>query len=286
MRTMTLPFILTALWLSAMVGTVGSAQPLTDSPQAQALVDQALGIWADTRTQPVGDRALQAKALLEQVVANYAATNQAAAALRHLAYGHARKGLKDQAQAYWDRLFQEYPTSQERGHAWMDQARLLADQRQHEKALPLLENVLNEFPKTELEPEALFLKGDYLWVLDRPKEALAPLERLVADYGETKIALRAHYVLGYIKAIQVVDASGAMAHLVIVIANEDIDPERVAWSLFLMAECNARLWNHAAAMAQCEDVINNFSQCRQPVISAQALLKWVRWQVGAVKGAK
>jgi hypothetical protein len=84
MRAVTCTYVIAALCLSALVAMVATAQPLTDSPQAQALVDQALAIWADTRTQPVGERALQAKALLEQVVANYPDGDASCAAIARI----------------------------------------------------------------------------------------------------------------------------------------------------------------------------------------------------------
>ena len=249
-------------------------------PQAQALVDQALALWADTKADVVGDRDLQAKTLLDQVVAQYPGTNQAAASLRHLAYGTYLKDMKDQAQAYWDKLFKDYPTSKERGYAWTDQARFLAAKGDQAKALPLLEKVLKEFPKTDLEPDALFLTGDYLWVLRRFKDALAPLERVVAEYPNSTEALRAHYVLGSIRTFQLTDdPNAALPHLAIVIAKEDVDPERVAWCYYMTALCYARLGDYASGVQPCKQVIENYAKYPIIVGAAKNLLKWLEFHM-------
>jgi len=286
MRTIILMSGLTAVCLSLAASAPAWPQALTDSPQAQAMVDEAVATWADGKVQPA-HRDLQAKALLEQVVAQYPRTNQAAAALRHLAHDRYLKGRTDQAQTYWDRLSNDYPTSEECGRAWIDHARFLGMADRHRDALPLLDKVVARFPKTDLEPDALYLSGEYLWQTDRPRQALPPLERVVKEYPNTTEALRAHYVLAYIKAMQVTDnPKAAMAHLAIVIAKEDVDPERIAWSKYLTAMCHVRLWDYSTAIAECEEVIRTYSQHPQVIISTQALLVWLRVQAAELKKTK
>jgi len=108
---------------------IARSQSLTNSSEAQQLIDQALQLWNQSkRIAGLQNTDLEAKALLEKVAAEYPKTEQAADALRHLAFGHYFKGLRKEGESYYDRLFRDYPSSRACFYAYMDLGGFMAQE--------------------------------------------------------------------------------------------------------------------------------------------------------------
>jgi tetratricopeptide (TPR) repeat protein len=171
---------------------VSVAQPLLDSPDAQALIDQALVLWDKSkRIEGLQDSDLQAEALLERVVAEYPETEQAADALRHLAFGHGWKGLAQDRERYYSKLFDAYPTSKAREQAWMDRNAFIAAEGDVTGAIRCCERILENFPNGKLAPLAILDMGNNYRTLGDCRKAAECYSRLIATYPASADASKA-----------------------------------------------------------------------------------------------
>lgn len=164
-----------------------SASALPSNTSAQALIDQALALWQQTkRLKGPVTTDLDAKALLERVVAEYPGTEQAADALRHLAFGHWWKGLKNEAMAYYNRLFTEYPTSRARFRAYLDRGSLSLPEGKLEQVLEDSKHGLEAAVTPEEKAEALQDLGHAYYWMQKYAEAVQCYERLRSEYPSWK----------------------------------------------------------------------------------------------------
>ena len=161
----------------------------TAQDDPRSLIQQALALW-DVAKQEAGvsDTALRAKALLEQVADQFAGTEEAADALRHLAYGHYRKGMKDEAMSYYDRLFTEYRTSYARARAWLDLNGFAAAEGRNEEAIRYCQEVVANFAAGEEVANAKFDIGRNYMGLARSAEAVEWFKRVLAEHPGTRWA--------------------------------------------------------------------------------------------------
>ena len=138
--------------VTAMVAGVAVA----DSSQGRSLIDQALALWDTSKRIPTLTQTdLDAKGLLERVVEEFPGTEEAAEALRHLAFGHYYKGLNEEALAYWGRLFSEYPDSPQCGVGWLDMAEYYCKLGDFAGAADCCTNIVTKFAETDDGREAL-----------------------------------------------------------------------------------------------------------------------------------
>lgn len=170
------------------VAVVTPARTMAADAGAQALIDQALSLWQQSKRIPGPELTpadLEAKALLERVVAEYPGTEEAADALRHLAYGHYYKGRKDEGMAYYNRLFTEYPTSHARFRAYEDRAWFFAQEGKMQEALEDSKRALEAAVTDEEKAEAMADVGHALFCLQKHAEALQWFERVLKEHPES-----------------------------------------------------------------------------------------------------
>jgi len=124
--------------------------PLPTFPEARSLIDQALALWDTSKRIPsLTETDLQAKALLERVVNEFAGTQEAAEALRHLGFGHYYKHLPEEAVTYWNRLFSEYPTSPQCATGWLDMGEYYFNLGDFASATRCCTNIIAKFADTD-----------------------------------------------------------------------------------------------------------------------------------------
>ena len=175
---------------------VSVAQPLSDFPDAQALINQALALWDKSkRVEGLQDTDLQAEALLERVVAEYPESEQAADALRHLAFGHGWKGLAQDRERYYSKLFDRYPTSKAREQAWMDRNAFIAAEGDVTGAIRCCQLILDNFPNGKLVPLAFLDMGNNYRTLGDCRTAAECYARLIAAYPASAEASKARRVV-------------------------------------------------------------------------------------------
>jgi tetratricopeptide (TPR) repeat protein len=175
---------------------VSVAQPLSDSPDAQALINRALALWDQSkRVAGLQDTDLQAEALPERVVAEYPDAEQAADALRHLAFGHGWKGLAQDRERYYSKLFDTYPTSKAREQAWMDRNAFIAAEGDVTGAIRCCQLILDNFPNGKLVPLAILDMGNNYRTLGDCHKAAECYSRLIATYPTFAEASKARRVV-------------------------------------------------------------------------------------------
>lgn len=195
-------------------------QALSDSPEAQALISQALSLWEQSKRTPgVQNTDEQAGRLLERVVAEYPGTEQAAEALRHLGFGYAWKGLPDQSEAAYEKLFKEYPTSKARERAWLDRAMFVANRGRFDKSLEYCQLALANFPKGEAVANTLYDLGQYCCFLCRWQEALGWFDQVRQKHPDTEWGRKGELQAASVRLSPLRDYDGAIAAFDRIIAN-------------------------------------------------------------------
>lgn len=187
-----------ALVAAAVAGALVVGVALGDSSEARSLIVQALALWDTSKRIPTLTQTdLDAKGLLERVVAEYPNTEEAAEALRHLAFGHYYKGQAQEALAYWNRLFTEYPDSPQCAVAWLDKAEYHFKLGDYATAAECCTNIMTKFAATDDGREALIERAFCKQAAQDFQGAADDLKQAAESDPSPERQAKAFYWLGY-----------------------------------------------------------------------------------------
>ena len=119
----------------------------------------------------------------------------ASRALRVTAEAARRAGRLDAATVTVNRALSELPA--DRRAPWLLELARLQQRKSRDLAVPTLDRLVREYPKSPEAPDALMLKGRLLESANRAAEAEAAYQRLAVDYPESDDAAHAIWRLGW-----------------------------------------------------------------------------------------
>jgi len=263
---------------------------LTDSPQAQAALDNAQATW--DRLQD--DEALR---LFEGVLNDFPDTEQAAEAVAMMGLWRWEHQDRQKALAAWNRVLSDYPESLARAEAWHQMASAAEAEEWYGKAATLWRRVIREFPdtseaqraarrlawlRTKMVPEGdyvqaiqaytsfieqfpddpnlpaaeMLLGHNYLW-LHETKEALPWYHRIITEHPLSPLVEEALYYRGYCKS-GTGDPAGALTDLRQVV-DEGSNPELAVRALTIVANCHQDLGQDDEARAALQEILADSS---------------------------
>ena len=262
------------------------ALALTDSPEAQAALDNAQATWDRLEDE-------EALRLFEQVVEDFPDTEQAAGALAMIGLWWKEHGDPTKAFHFWRRAAQDYPGSAGNAEAWRLMAAAAEEQGRHGKALVLWDRIIRTFPGTAeealarfrrarvrwevqkhyarairdyqrvislvpddpLAPEArILLAHNYLWLDDAERALKAYLETMEATPG-TALAREAAYYAGVLYVAPYHNDEAALAYFDIALSGKVPEGVRL-WALVQRAYARSHLGQFEGAHGDCQALLD------------------------------
>ena len=113
------------------------------------------------------------------------------------------QNLFDESYNYFSNLAAGKSESHLRPHAMSALVAWHTDRKNYKQALALTEDILTDYPKSELAPDMLLAKGKiYLRFLDEQEKAVSCFNRILSEYPENKAAFAAKTLLEEIESEQ------------------------------------------------------------------------------------